>query len=93
MNDKIDIEGKSSIEIDVILDGLERKLSEEQESQTQIELAYNDFKKQMADIRIKMVELEDKRIKAKHVVSQTKIDIKRVESAKFRKIREERFQT
>jgi hypothetical protein len=93
MNDKIDLEGKSSIEIDVILDGLERKLSEEQESQTQIELAYNDFKKQMADIRIKMVELEDKRIKAKHVVSQTKIDIKRVESAKFRKIREERFQT
>jgi hypothetical protein len=93
MNDKIDLEGKSSIEIDVILDDLERKLSTEQDSQTEIELAYNEYKKQMADLRVKMVALEDARIKAKHVISQTKIDIKRTESKKFQKIREEKFTT
>ncbi len=91
--DKIDLEGKSSVEIDVILDGLERKLSEEQDAQSIIEQARIDLRKKIAQLRLEILDKDKACEQAGHVISQTKIDIKRVESRKFQKIREERFST
>jgi hypothetical protein len=91
--DKIDLEGKSSIEIDVILDGLEQKLSEEQDAQSKIEQARIDKRKLIAQIRLEILDLDKACEQAGHVISQTKIDIKRCESKKFQMIRAERFQT
>ncbi len=91
--DKIDLANKSSIEIDAILDNLELKLSAEQEAQSLIEQARIDLRKEIAQKRLEILDLDKKCEQAGHVISQTKIDIKRVESKKFQKLRAERFET
>jgi len=91
--DKIDLENKSSVEIDVILDGLEQKLSAEQDAQTLIEQARIDLRKKIAQLRLEILDKDKACEQAGHVISQTKIDIKRTESKKFQKIREEKFTT
>jgi len=89
----IDLTNKSSIEIDAVLDELELKLSGEQEAQTEIQQARINKRKEIAQLRLEILELDGACEKADFVIRQTKIDIKRTESKKFQALRTERFTT
>ena len=93
LKDQVGLGGMTSIEIDAILDELELKLSKELESQSAIEQARLDIRKKIAQLRLDMLDLDRASEQAGHVISQTKIDIKKTESKKYRKLREEKFTT